>query len=49
MYKNLAIVIGVCATISLFLSIFEPSSNDMYHSGMLQAILSMMLWDRGVK
>ena len=50
MCKNFAIGLGALAAISLLISIFEPSSSiDMHHSGMLQAILSMMLWDRGKK
>jgi hypothetical protein len=48
MCKIVAIVLAAAGTLSLLLSIFEPtSSNDLYHTGMLQMILCLMLWDRG--
>ena len=47
MRKAFAIGTGVCAALSLFISMFESgSANDLYHTGMLQAILCLVLWDR---
>jgi hypothetical protein len=48
MFKLVAIMTAICGTLSLAFSIFEPiGANDLYHTGMLQMILALMLWDRG--
>jgi hypothetical protein len=48
MYKTLAIMTGVFAALTLSVSILEPSS-EAYNTGLLQIILSLMLWDRSEK
>jgi len=45
--KYMAIMLGVGAVISFLISIFEPTTSNTYQTGLLQAILCLMLWDRG--